>query len=184
MRTWLTRVPGWFAIALCLVQTACAHSAHSHAGANSSNPASRIGSTPRPMLTGSPVTSEYPSAHAPATFWSAETGRILVNEITGTGWICSTNRLYIGLANASDGPKLVRMMSDRKTITHVHIDDPTSGHMVYDLDGVFVTGERLPPSVTEPTFTLRFAAISVTGCGKRRLSALLGIEAPGAHSRT
>jgi len=35
-----------------------------------------------------------------------------------------------------------------RTLPHVHIDDPTGGHIVYDLEGVSVIGERLPPSVT------------------------------------
>ncbi len=117
-----------------------------------------------------------PARNPLATFWSVETGRVLLDVIAGDAQQCSATKLYIGLVNASDIPKLARLMSDGKRIAHVHIDDPTSGHVVYDLDGVLVTGKRIPPSAAQPTFTLRFAAISVTGCGKRQLPAQPGIE--------
>lgn len=66
-------------------------------------------------------------------------------------------------------PKLMRLISSRRTLAHVHIDDPTSGHMIYDLEGAVVTGKQVPPAVSQPTFTLKFKAISVTGCGRRIL---------------
>lgn len=167
------RVSAKYALAIGLFSaiTACAHTSR----------AADVASTPTAIVERNPALSPTPAAASktpdepcgatPATLSSDQTGRVLLCEISGNAHQCSVTRLYIGLANSSDVSMFVRMMSEGRRVAHVHIDDPTSGHMVYDLDGVTVTGKRLPPSVSQPTFTLRFAAISVTGCGHRQLPA-------------
>jgi len=116
-----------------------------------------------------PESSRWPAGNPPATFWSLETGPISLDAIGGNAHQCSATKLYVGLAKSSDVPKFVRLISTGRTLAHVHIDDPTSGHMIYDLERVVVTGKSVPPAVPQPTFTLQFGAISVTGCGRRIL---------------
>jgi hypothetical protein len=106
-------------------------------------------------------------------------GRVSLDFISGNAQICDTTKLFVGLVDGSAVPKFARLMSPRRTLAHVHIDDPTGGHIVYDLDAVVITGERLPPAVPQPTFTLTFGGITVTGCGQRREVG----ERPGRRER-
>jgi hypothetical protein len=51
----------------------------------------------------------------------------------------------------------------------VTIDDPTSGHQVYKLRGVIATGKSIGGAYS-PLITLKFATMTVTGCGPHRYS--------------
>lgn len=140
-------------MAFALLAASCGHGRPHEAGTSSTPTATQV-----PL---------YPAAGPNATLSSTETGRIPVDFIAGDAQQCQATRLYVGLVDKADAPKLTRLMSAKRAMKHVHIDDPTSGHMIYDLDGVVVTGKHMTGEST-PTFTLRFASISVTGCGFRR----------------
>ena len=69
----------------------------------------------------------------PATFWSRETGPVMLNMIAGDAHPCFAKKLYIGLANSSDVSKFVKLIRSHRMLDTAKIDDPTSGHMIYTL---------------------------------------------------
>jgi hypothetical protein len=150
------------ALASSIALVACGHASPPPGALATTSTLVRVSSSP--SFSESAGTSGWP--YPPATFSSAETGRILLRGIGGNAWICRTTRLYVGLANDVDEPKLTRLIDEHRKIAHVHIDDPSSGHMVYDLYGVTVTGKSMPPASALVTFTLRFDTLDVTGCNR------------------
>jgi hypothetical protein len=97
-----------------------------------------------------------------AIFSSKTTGRVRLNGIAGNGHQCSATKLFIGLADRSDIPMFVRLIQTHRVLDYVTIDDPTSGHQVYNLRGVIATGKS-----TGPLIALKFTTMNVTGCPPR-----------------
>lgn len=162
------RLRAAIAAAVGIALADCAHASQA------SHPASDAVSTAEHAASASIRATYAPVSPPEATFWSAETGRILVDSISGDAELCRVSKLYVTLANAGQAPMFERLITSGRSLAHVHIDDPTSGRMVYDLDGVVIAGKSTPFGPARPTFTLRFDGIAVTGCDKRRL----GVKKP------
>lgn len=104
----------------------------------------------------------------PATFSSKITGSVLLDGISGNTHPCRATRLYISLVKPSDLGKFVKLMNSHQVLDAAKIDDPTSGHMIYRLRGVRVTGKMMPPTTSAPQITLEFASLTRTGCDTPR----------------
>jgi len=117
-------------------------------------------------------------AHPDANFSSMATGSIRLNEILSNLHICRATKLYIGLADQSDLPLFVRLITSHRELDSVTIDDPTTGHQVYKLRGVIATGKTLPPASTSPLITLEFTKMDVSGCDRKPPSSVPAWTAP------
>jgi hypothetical protein len=100
-----------------------------------------------------------------AIFTSKETGSIELSTLLGdTPDPCLVHKLHIGLTNASDLGRFVKMITSHHTIAEAKIDDPTGGHQVYELYGVTVTGKTLS-EFDFPLVALNVAKLTRTNCG-------------------
>ena len=102
----------------------------------------------------------------PATFWSRETGPVLLNSIGGDRPNpCVVTKLYISLVNSSDVGKFVSLIETHRKLPTAKIDDPTSGHMIYTLHDILVTGKTMPPVRSYPQITLQVGSMTINKCG-------------------